>query len=234
MFPRKPADTSARKDDAFPRCRLAIMTARDAHGIVPHHQEYAMKTNKTPVLLAALTLLGAFAGIVPDAAASHVRGRVVAHGADGGRIAATRAAGVGGHGAYARSRHVASGVRGTAAHRRAVAADGAGNVRGRSGGYVHGAHGGEAARHGGFHRNADGSAGRQGSAYAHGPHGGTASTSGSIARDADGNVSGGRSTSAAGANGNRYSATTTVGNGVVVRTASCSNAAGETIPCRGN
>lgn len=192
--------------------------------------------NKPPILLAALTMIGAIAGIVPEASAERVRGRIVAHGPDGGRIAATRAAGVGEHGAYARSRHVVSGERGVAAHRRSVAGDGDGdgNARGRSAGYVQGANGGEATRRGSFHRNADGSAGRQGSAYAHGPNGGTASTSGSIARDADGNVSGGRSTTATDSNGNRYDGSTTVDNGVVVRTSTCSNAAGETIACRGD
>ncbi|WP_202845022.1 hypothetical protein [Luteimonas saliphila] len=189
--------------------------------------------NKTPILLAALTMFGAIAGIVPGASAERVRGRVVAHGADGGRIAATRAAGTDGHGGYARGRLVASGDAGVTALRRGIAGDGDRNVAGRSARVVYGAHGGEAARRGSFHRNADGSAGRQGSAYVHGRNGGSAHTSGSIARDADGHVDGSRSTQATGANGNRYDATTTIGDGVVVRTATCTSAAGDAIACRG-
>lgn len=207
--------------------------------------------NKTPVLLALLTLTGALVSAVPDASAQgRVRGRGVAHGADGGRIAATRAAGRGERGAYARGRNVYS--------------DGQGNVDGRSRAYASSAAGGTAQRQDSFYRNADGSAGRQGSASVDGAnggsaqrqhsayrnadgsagrqrsasidgaHGGTANTSGSIARDADGDVAGSRSTSATGRNGNSYNGSTTVANGVVTHTRSCTTASGETIACRGN
>ncbi len=63
-----------------------------------------------------------------------------------------------------------------------------------------------------------------------------ASTSGSITRDADGNVNGSRGTSVTGKNGNSYNGSTTVQDGTVTHTATCTNAAGETIACpsRGN
>ena len=205
--------------------------------------------NKTPVLLALLTLTGALVSTVPDASAQgRVRGRGVAHSAEGGRFAATRAAGHGERGAYARGRNVYS--------------DGQGKVDGRSRAYAIGADGGTAQRQGSFYRNADGSAGRQASASVHGAdggsaqrqdsayrnadgsagrqrsasvngaNGGTANTSGNITRDADGNVDGSRSTSATGRNGNSYNGSTTLDNGVVTHSHSCTNAAGDVIACR--
>lgn len=177
--------------------------------------------NRTPLLLALLTLSGALVSAIPDAAAQgRVRGRAVANTADGGRIAVTRAAARGPNGAYARGRNVHS--------------DGQGNVDGRSGAYAAGANGGTAQRQGSFYRNNDGSAGRQGSASVNGAYGGTANTSGSIARDADGNVNGSRSTSATGRNGNSYNGSTTIQNGTLTHTRTCTNAAGEAIACRGN
>lgn len=161
--------------------------------------------NKTPLLLALLTLTGALAVTIPDASAQgRVRGRAVAHTADGGRAAVTGAAVRGEHGAYARGRKIIS--------------DGQGNVAGRSGGYVQGADGG--------------SAGRQGSAFVEGPNGGSTATSGSVARDADGSVNGSRSTTATGASGNTYNGSTTVNDGQISHTGTCTNAAGETIACR--
>lgn len=174
--------------------------------------------NRTPALLALLVMSGALASAIPDASAQgRIRGRAVAHTADGGRAAATRVAARGAHGAYARGRNVRS--------------DGRGNVDGRSGAY---ANGGAAQRQGSFYRNDDSSAGRQGSASVNGAYGGTANTSGSIARDADGNVNGSRSTSATGRNGNSYSGSTVVQNGSITHTRTCTNAAGEAIACRGN
>jgi hypothetical protein len=176
--------------------------------------------NRTPLLLALLALTGALASTVPNALAQgRVRGRAVAHTADGGRAAVTGAAARGERGAYARGRNVHG--------------DGQGNVDGRSGAYATGADGGTAQRQGSFYRNDDGSAGRQGSASIDGANGGTATTSGSIARDADGNVNGSRSTSATGQNGNSYNGSTTVQNGVVTHIGTCTNAAGEVIACRG-
>jgi hypothetical protein len=207
--------------------------------------------NKTPVLLALLTLTGALVSTVPDASAQgRVRGRGVAHAADGGRVAATRAAGHGERGAYARGRNVYS--------------DGQGNIDGRSRAYASSAAGGTAQRQDSFYRNADGSAGRQGSASVYGANGGTAQrqhsayrnadgsagrqrsasvnganggtayTSGSLARDADGNIDGSRSTSATGRNGNSYNGATTLDNGVVTHSHTCTNAAGDAIACRRN
>lgn len=205
--------------------------------------------NKTPVLVALLTLTGALVSAVPEAAAQgRVRGRGVAHAADGDRIAVTRAAGRGERGAYARGRNVYS--------------DGQGNVDGRSRAYAVGADGGTAQRQGSFYRNADGSAGRQATASAHGVNGGTAqrqdsayrnadgsagrqrsaavngayggsaNTSGNLVRDADGNVDGSRSTSATGRNGNSYNGSTTLDNGVLTHSHSCTNAAGDVVSCR--
>lgn len=177
--------------------------------------------NRTTLLMAALVLTGASATAIPDASAqARAHGRAVLHTSDGGRTAVAGAAARGERGAYARGHRVDS--------------DGQGNVSGRSGAYAVGANGGTAQRQGSFYRNADGSAGRQGSASVNGPNGGTASTSGSIARDASGNVNGSRSTSATGQNGNSYNGSTTVQNGTVTHTGTCTNAAGETIACRGN
>ena len=55
-----------------------------------------------------------------------------------------------------------------------------------------------------------------------------------MTRDANGNVVGGRSTTATGQNGNSYDGSTTVSNGTVTHTGTCTNAAGEVISCRGN
>ncbi|MEX1827169.1 hypothetical protein [Luteibacter sp. CQ10] len=176
---------------------------------------------RTTLLLAALVLTGTSAAAIPDASAQgRIRGHAVAHTGDGGRTAVTGAAARGERGAFARGRQVHG--------------DGQGNVDGHSRAYAAGANGGTAQREGSFYRNADGSAGRQGSASINGPNGGSATTSGSIARDADGNVNGSRSTSATGKNGNSYSGSTSVQNGVITHTGTCSNAAGETIACRGN
>jgi len=177
--------------------------------------------NRTTLLLAALVLTGASTATMPDASAQgRVRGHAVLRTGDGGRTAVTGAAARGERGEYARGRRVHS--------------DGQGNVDGRSGAYAVGANGGSAQRQGSFYRNADGSAGRQGSASIAGANGGSATTSGSIARDAAGNVSGSRSTSATGQNGNSYNGSTSVQNGAITHTGTCTNAAGETIACRGN
>jgi len=177
--------------------------------------------NRTTLLMATFVLAGASVAAIPDVSAQgRVRGHAVVHTGDGGRTAVTGAAARGDRGSYERGHRLDS--------------DGQGNVSGRSGAYAAGADGGTAQRQGSFYRNADGSAGRQGSASVNGPNGGTATTSGSIARDASGNVNGNRSTSATGQNGNTYNGSTTVQNGTVTHTGTCTNAAGETIACRGN
>lgn len=185
-------------------------------------------TTILPLLLAA-----ALPAAVSDAhAGERMRGRVVAHGIDGGRYATVHAAGAGPHGAYARSRHAASGARGDAVRWRAIAGDREGNLSGRSGGSLGGVHGGSALRQGSFQRHADGSAGRQGSLHVDGRHGGHLATAGGIARDADGHVSGSRTTDATGRHGNHYSASTTIDGGTVTRTVTCTSATGEPLACR--
>ena len=178
-----------------------------------------MSIQKLPLLLAALTLSGAFATITVDAEARERTRSRTAGNVDGVRSAAVNASGSGTNGSYARGRQ--------------WQADGQGNASGSSGGTVDGVNGGSASRQGGFYRNADGSAGRQGSASVNGANGGSASTSGGVTRDANGNVVGGRSTTATGQNGNSYDGSTTVSDGTVTHTGTCTNAAGEEIACRG-
>ncbi len=178
-----------------------------------------MSIKKLPLLLAALTLSGAFATIAVDAEARERTRSRTAGNVDGVRSAAVNASGSGVNGSYARGRQ--------------WQADGQGNASGSSGGMVNGVNGGSASRQGSFYRNADGSAGRQGSASASGPNGGSASTSGGVTRDANGNVVGGRSTTATGQNGNSYDGSTAVSDGTVTHTGTCTNAAGEVISCRG-
>ena len=55
---------------------------------------------------------------------------------------------------------------------------------------------------------------------------------GGFMRDADGNVDGSRSTSVTGRNGNSYSGSTTLDNGVLTHSHSCTNAAGDVVSCR--
>lgn len=182
-----------------------------------------MNMRNTTLLLSLLAVAGASSlASADDAAAGRARGRAVAHTADGGRVAAGGAAARGTNGAYA--------------HGHRVTSDGQGNVEGSRRAMAVGANGGTAQSQGSSYRNADGSAGRQGSASATGPDGGTASTSGSITRDADGNVNGSRGSSVTGKDGNSYNGSTTVQDGTVTHTANCTNAAGETIACpsRGN
>ena len=200
-------------------------------------------------MLAALSLVAALAALGPDAQAQdRARARIVAHGPNGGHATALRGAGHGPNLAGARGRN----LRG----------DGQGNVHGRSGGYVRGPHGGIGYRQDDFYRHADGSAGRSRDVYVQGGHGGSAQrqadayrnsdgsagrsrstsasgryggsldASGSFARDADGTLSGSRSTSAGGRNGGHYTGSTTVQDGVLTHTRSCTDAAGQAVACR--
>lgn len=175
---------------------------------------------KINALLAAIALAGVFSASIDDASARERTRSRTASNVDGVRSAATNASGSGVNGNYARGRQ--------------WQADGQGNASGTRGATVNGANGGSATSQSGFYRNADGSAGRQRSASVSGPNGGSASTAGSITRDANGNVVGGRSTSATGRNGNSYDGSTTVSNGTLTYTGTCTNAAGEVISCRGN
>jgi hypothetical protein len=174
---------------------------------------------KINALLAAIALAGVFSASIDDASARERTRSRTASNVDGVRSAATNASGSGVNGSYARGRQ--------------WQADGQGNASGSRGATVNGANGGSATSQSGFYRNADGSAGRQGSASVNGPNGGTASTSGGVTRDANGNVVGGRSTTATGQNGNSYDGSTSVSNGTVTHTGTCTNAAGEVIACPG-
>lgn len=178
-----------------------------------------MKTSMhSSMLLLTLAVGGLSALAASDAQArERSRTRTVGH-VDGARSAAVNAHGSGAHGSYARARQWQAG--------------GQGNASGSRGATVSGANGGSATRQASAYRNADGSAARQGSASVSGANGGTASTSGSISRSADGSVTGGRQTSVTGANGNSYQGSTTVGNGSISHTGTCTNGAGEVVACR--
>ncbi|KAF1727450.1 hypothetical protein [Pseudoxanthomonas japonensis] len=169
--------------------------------------------SKTPFLIATIFALCATTVFV-DHAEARERSRAVQRTGQGGSVAVDR-----------------SNARFDSQRQRAWQADGQGNASAWRNGSIAGTNGGSASVDRGAYRNADGSAGRQGSAYVNGPHGGTASTSGGISRDADGNVSGARSTTATGANGNGYTGSTTVSGGTVTHTGTCTNASGETIAC---
>ncbi|WP_454832812.1 hypothetical protein [Pseudoxanthomonas wuyuanensis] len=170
--------------------------------------------NKTSLLLAGVLLGSTLLASHSDA---RERSRAVQRNAHGGSVAVDR-----------------SNSRFDSQRQRNWQADGQGNASGARSGSATGAYGGHADYQQSAYRNADGSAGRQGSAHVDGRNGGTATVSGGVTRDADGNVSGVRSTTATGANGNHYSGSTTVSDGTLVHTRSCTNASGEAIACRGN
>ena len=169
--------------------------------------------SKTPFLIATAFVLCATT-VFADHAEARERSRAVQRSAQGGSVAVER-----------------SNARFDSQRQRGWQADGQGNAAGSRSGSVAGAQGGSAGYDRSAYRHADGSAGRQGSAYANGPNGGTASTSGGISRDADGHVSGARTTTATGANGNGYTGSTTVSDGTLVHSRSCTNAAGDVIAC---
>lgn len=157
--------------------------------------------------------VAALALVAADASAQS-RGRVRAQG-DNGMVAA--GAGPQG-GAYVRGRG--------AVHN----ADG--SVTSASGGAVRGPNGGRAGRASTMTVNPDGSATRQSVAGGQGPNGGQAITSGETTRNADGTYSTTRNTSATGPQGATYSGQTTYDpvNGVQ-RNATCTNTAGQVVPC---
>ena len=170
--------------------------------------------SKTPLLIAAAFALCATT-LIADPAQARERSRAVQRTAQGGSVAVER-----------------SNARFDSQRQRGWQADGQGNASAARSGSLSSANGGNAGYDRSAYRNADGSAGRQGSAQAQGANGGSATTSGSLARDAEGNVNGSRSTSATAANGNNYEGSTTVTDGQVSRTATCTDAAGASIPCR--
>lgn len=169
--------------------------------------------SKTPFLIATAFALCATT-LFADHADARERSRAVQRTAQGGSVAVER-----------------GNARFDSQRQRNWQADGQGNATAARSGAISGANGGSAGYDRSAYRNADGSAGHQGSAYANGPNGGTASTSGGISRDADGNVTGARSTTATGPNGNSYNGSTTVSGGTVSHTGTCTNAGGETIAC---
>lgn len=178
--------------------------------------------SRIPLLFVATGLSIALVAAIPDASAQ--------------RRAHVRAGGATADGGYrAASGTTASGERGRFARGHAVESDGQGNVSGASGAAVQGANGGLGQRQGGFYRNADGSGGRQGSASIEGADGGAASSSGSMTRNTDGTYAGQRQTQATGKEGNSYSGSTSYDSSQGVQhTATCTDAAGNVIDCRGN
>jgi hypothetical protein len=179
-------------------------------------QEKAMKVTRLFKLL-PIVVLGLSAAL-PAAAHARERERFVRPNAEGGVTAGRLAGGVGPNGgAHLRGRRTQG--------------DGQGNFTSSSGGVFrgpNGAQGGQAAQ---VSHNADGSATRQGGFAATGQNG-SIQSQGSASRSTDGAVSGQRSTTASGANGNTYQGNTsyTKGDGVS-HTATCSDAAGNSIPC---
>lgn len=128
-----------------------------------------------------------------------------------------------------------AGVRGeygAAGRRQGFVADGQGNATGgtrRAFRTDSGAYGGRSA---GFNRSADGSLNASGQANASGANG-TARRSGSYTRDASGNASGERNTSVTNSNtGTTFEGSTTYTKGEgFSRSASCTDAAGNTVTC---
>jgi hypothetical protein len=132
----------------------------------------------------------------------------------------------------ARSGFAAQGSNGVAAGRRGFVADGQGNVDGAAAsGFTTagGAQGGRSAR---FSRSADGSTTASANASASGQNG-SAERSGSWNRNADGSASGQRQTTLTNSNtGNTFDASTTYTKGSgFSRSASCKDAAGNTVTC---
>lgn len=142
------------------------------------------------------------------------------------------AAGTAGGGLTARSGFALHGAEGGAAGRRRVVADGEGRVHAAGASGFSTADGGQGRRSGQLHRDADGSVEASMQARASGSKG-SAERSGSYSRDGDGNASAERSTTATNANtGVTFEGATsyTQGSGFS-RSASCSDADGNTVTC---
>ncbi|MFT3755346.1 MAG: hypothetical protein QM769_05285 [Pseudoxanthomonas sp.] len=177
-----------------------------------------MNLQKSILLLGLLASAGAFAFTPADAdAQGRIRGRAITHGADGGRATAVGVAARGPSGALVRGR--------------GIAGDGQGNVKGGHRGKAVGVNGGEAGSQGHFYRNADGSAGREGSTHVSTAAGGSLDSSGGFTRNPDGSTAGSHQTSATGSHGNAYTGSTSYADGSVTHTGVCTNAAGDTIAC---
>lgn len=114
---------------------------------------------------------------------------------------------------------------------RAVTTNESGGTTVTSGGAYQGANGARGARAAQTTVNPDGSATRRGGFSASGARG-SASSEGSATRNADGTYTGSRSSTATNAaTGNTYNGTTTYDQNGATRTATCTDAAGNTIAC---
>ncbi|PEQ10723.1 hypothetical protein B2G71_20615 [Novosphingobium sp. PC22D] len=128
----------------------------------------------------------------------------------------------------------AAGPRGAAVRARGTVRNSDGSVTHASGGAFAGYNGSRGARASSTTVSPDGSVSRQGEAGASGPRGSVYSQGG-FTRSSDGTWSGSRSSSATNAQtGNSYSGTTQIdpATGKPVHTGTCSDAYGNTIPCR--
>lgn len=178
-----------------------------------------MKTITTPFAVAALAALVVGATFTAGAeAAGHFRAhgghRNAAGGYSGGTVAGARGPNGGGY------------LRG---HR--LTTDGNGNGTFKSGAAVRGPNGGEARRAGETTYGADGSVSHQSGFSASGSRG-SVDSSGSASRTVDG-AAFNRDTNATGANGNSYSGTTSYSKDTgLVHSGTCTDAAGNVIPCR--
>jgi hypothetical protein len=132
----------------------------------------------------------------------------------------------------ARSTASAHGEHGAAAGRRGIVADGQGNVKGAASGAFTTQSGVQGARNARINRSSDGSATASGQASVSGASG-SADRSGSYTRNADGTASGERGTTVTNANtGVTFDAATTYNKGSgVSRSASCKDAAGNSVTC---
>jgi hypothetical protein len=131
-----------------------------------------------------------------------------------------------------RSAVTAQGSNGALAGWRGITGDGQGNVVGSNAGGFTTESGGQGLRTRNFNRSSNGSLNASGLASASGANG-SADRSGSFTRNADGSASGERSTTLTNANTGVTldgSTTYTKGSGVS-RTASCKDAAGNTVSC---
>jgi hypothetical protein len=124
------------------------------------------------------------------------------------------------------------GDRGAAAGQRAIASDGQGHVAGAAGSGFTTDSGAQGQRSRRFNRTSDGAITASGQGSASGDNG-SASRSGSFNRNADGTASGDRSTTVTDANtGVTFDASTSYEKGSgVSRSASCKDAAGNTVTC---
>jgi hypothetical protein len=178
---------------------------------------FSKRNAQGPLLLALAMLFGTTIAIDPALAAGRVKARGATANPEGGVTTGSAAAGRGPNGgAYTRGG--------------ATTTDGQGNAQNVRGGAARTPSGGKGARAASTTVNADGSGSRQAGFAASGPRG-SAQSSGAFSRSADGTVNGGRSTSATGTNGNSYDGQTTVEDNQVSHSHTCTDAAGEVIPC---